>query len=215
MVQMRLCEFSVDFNRKNRLRAVANAEGLAGRPIDPAYAAPSDSCQRERKLRLYWTKFAPITWTLSTRREASGEMVGNVRIITDKVVSKYTSAYMRALAWGERHWSGFVRSQKRSILIENATPQLRMFHLLRYEDPSGVSGIGRVAVGVVFPSGKVVLEWLGSHNTLGIYDDLRRVEHIHGHGGKTRIVFTKGAIPYRAISVRAKASPEAHYAADA
>jgi len=35
---------------------------------------------------------------------------------------------------------------------------------------------------------------LGSHSTFGIYDDLRRVEHIHGHGGKTRIVFTRGAI---------------------
>ena len=64
-----------------------------------------------------------------------------------------------------------------------------MFQLLRDEDPSGVSGVGRVAVGVVFPSGKVVLEWLGSHYTFGIYDNLKRVEHIHGHGGKTRIVF--------------------------
>jgi hypothetical protein len=66
--------------------------------------------------------------------------------------------------------------------------------------PAGSSGVGRVAVGVVFPSGKVVLEWLGSHNTLGIYDDLGRVEHIHGHGGKTWIAFsTRGAIPYRAL----------------
>ena len=47
-----------------------------------------------------------------------------------------------------------------------------MFQLLPHEDPSGVSGVGRVAVGVVFPSGKVVLEWLGSYSTFGIYDDL-------------------------------------------
>ena len=65
-----------------------------------------------------------------------------------------------------------------------------MVQLMRDEDPSGVSGVGRVAVGVVFPSGKVVLEWLGSYSTFGIYDDLGQVEQIHGHGGKTRIVFS-------------------------
>jgi hypothetical protein len=137
-------------------------------------------------------------------------MVGNARIIIDKVVSKSTLAYVRARAWSEHRWGGFVRSQKQLILTEKAPPKLRIFELLRDEDPSGVSGVGRVAVGVVFPSGKVVLEWLGSHNTLGIYDDLRRIEHIHGHGGKTRIVFTRGAITDRALLVRAKTSRKAH-----
>jgi hypothetical protein len=142
-------------------------------------------------------------------------MAGNARTIIDKIVSKYTLAYARAIAWGEDRWSGFVRSQKRLIVTENSPPKLRMFQLMRDEDPSGVSGVGRVAVGVVFPSGKVVLEWLGSQNTLGIYDDLRRVEHIHGHGGKTRIVFTRGEIPHRPLFVRAKASREAHHAVGA
>src|SRR6516165_4106744 len=132
-------------------------------------------------------------------------MVGNARIIIDKVVSKSTLAYVRARAWSEHRWGGFVRSQKQLILTEKAPPKLRIFELLRDEDPSGVSGVGRVAVGVVFPSGKVVLEWLGSHNTLGIYDDLRRIEHIHGHGGKTRIVFTRGAMPHGAAFIRAEA----------
>jgi hypothetical protein len=36
---------------------------------------------------------------------------------------------------------------------------LRVFQLWRDEDVSRVSGVGRVAVGVVFLSGKVVLEW--------------------------------------------------------
>ncbi len=34
-------------------------------------------------------------------------------------------------------------------------------------------------------TGKVVLEWLGSHRTFGIYDELKHVERIHGHGGRT------------------------------
>jgi hypothetical protein len=72
--------------------------------------------------------------------------------------------------------------------------RLRVFQLWRDEDVSKVSGIGRVAVGVVFPSGKVVLEWLGSDTTFGIYDKLDHVEQIHGHGGKTRIVFVGGAL---------------------
>jgi hypothetical protein len=66
---------------------------------------------------------------------------------------------------------------------------LRLFQLLRDEDISGVSGVGRVAVGVVFPSGKAVLEWQGANSTFEIFDKLDHVELIHGHGGKTRIVF--------------------------
>jgi hypothetical protein len=133
-------------------------------------------------------------------------MTGNAQAIIGKVVSKYTSACARAMAWGENRWGGVARSQKRLMVSENSPRELRVFQLLRDEDPSGVSGVGRVAVGVVFPSGKVVLEWLGSHNSFGIYDDLKRVEHIHGHGGKTRIVFTRGAIPYRTSFLPAKAS---------
>ncbi len=75
----------------------------------------------------------------------------------------------------------------------DARREMRFFELIRDEDISGVSGIGLVAVGVVFPSGKVVVEWLGSRNTFGIYDDLADVEHIHGHGGKTRVVFMRRA----------------------
>jgi hypothetical protein len=90
-------------------------------------------------------------------------------------------------------------------MVNEDAAKVQLFHLWRDEDPSGVSGVGRVAVGAVFPSGKVVLEWLGSHDTLGIYDDIERVQYIHGHGGKTRVVFAKGTvIPYSALLARAK-----------
>lgn len=69
-------------------------------------------------------------------------------------------------------------------------PRLRLFYLVRDEDVSGVSGVGRVALGVVFPSRRVVLEWLGADRSFEILDNLEHVERIHGHGGKTRIVFT-------------------------
>jgi len=127
-------------------------------------------------------------------------MAGTAGFIPGKVVLKSTQVYAQARAWGENFWSGIARPKRRLMLAKPASPELRVFHLWRDEDPSGVSGIGRVAVGVVFPSGKVVLEWLGSSNTLGIYDDLKRVERIHGHEGKTRIVFTRNAVPLERYS---------------
>ena len=122
-------------------------------------------------------------------------MGSNPRKIINRIVLTYTLC-VRAVAQGEHSWRGFLRPQRRLPVTDNSPsklqvfPKLQVFQLLRDEDPSGVSGVGRVAVGVVFPSGKVVLEWLGSYSTFGIYDDLGQVEQIHGHGGKTRIVFT-------------------------
>jgi hypothetical protein len=56
--------------------------------------------------------------------------------------------------------------------------------------PAGaVSGVGTVAVGAVFSSGKVVLEWIGADSSFEILDGLDHVERIHGHGGRTRIAF--------------------------
>jgi hypothetical protein len=40
--------------------------------------------------------------------------------------------------------------------MERSRGGVRVFQLMRDEDVSGVSGIGRVAVGVIFPSGRVV-----------------------------------------------------------
>ncbi len=62
------------------------------------------------------------------------------------------------------------------------------FYLKRIEDESGVSGTGVVARGVVFPSGKVVLEWQTFHTSICIYQNINDVEAIHGHHGKTLVV---------------------------
>lgn len=66
---------------------------------------------------------------------------------------------------------------------------IRKFHFMRLEDASGVSGCGMVAEGVVFSNGKVALEWFGDHSSTNVYDSLADVEYIHGHGGRTKIVF--------------------------
>jgi hypothetical protein len=69
---------------------------------------------------------------------------------------------------------------------------MRQFYLERTEDVSGVSGTGRVAVGVQLPSGKGVLEWCveGIEPTIAIYDNIGVVERVHGHKGKTLVRWT-------------------------
>jgi len=69
--------------------------------------------------------------------------------------------------------------------------QLRRFVLLRSEDVSGVSGLGVVAEGVEFSDGVVCLRWCtGEHRSSVLWDEgVAGVEAVHGHGGRTRVVF--------------------------
>ena len=70
---------------------------------------------------------------------------------------------------------------------------VRTFHLLRLDDESGVSGIGWVAEGAVFSNGWVVLVWPTGTPSLNFYASIDDVEAVHGHGGRTRIVFDQNA----------------------
>lgn len=65
----------------------------------------------------------------------------------------------------------------------------RQFHLQREEDVSGVSGTGRVAEGVILPSGWCVVWWLSKLWTVTTYENIGVVEKLHGHDGKTKIVY--------------------------
>ncbi len=69
---------------------------------------------------------------------------------------------------------------------------MRRFYLDRYEDSSGVSGTGRVAEGVVFEAGEVVLFWLTDHRSMGLYTSIDEVVCIHGHEGRTRVAWIDG-----------------------
>lgn len=72
---------------------------------------------------------------------------------------------------------------------------MRLFHLFRTEDVSGVSGTGRIAEGVVFHDGQVALSWFGQLHTIEIAPDIATVERIHGHEGRTEVVFEPTAQP--------------------
>lgn len=69
--------------------------------------------------------------------------------------------------------------------------QVRPFYLLRHEDASGISGVGVVGVGCVFPNNEVVFQWASYRSSLEIHHSLENFEEIHGHGGKTEVVFGK------------------------
>ena len=71
----------------------------------------------------------------------------------------------------------------------------RVFWLVRDEDETGVSGTGVVAQGIEFKNGKVAMSWLTEVTSVAVYDSRKEVEAIHGHNGKTRIVWSRPAPP--------------------
>ena len=67
--------------------------------------------------------------------------------------------------------------------------QMRRFILQRNEDHSGVSGTGIVAEGVVFTNGYAALTWLTHLGCHAIYHSIDVLMKIHGHEGKTVLVW--------------------------
>lgn len=66
---------------------------------------------------------------------------------------------------------------------------MRTFVLRRIEDESGISGTGDVAEGVEFSNGKCTMCWITVYRSVTVYDSIRELEAIHGHNGKTVVVF--------------------------
>lgn len=60
---------------------------------------------------------------------------------------------------------------------------------MRDEDESGVSGTGKVAEGLEFENGKIVIQWLSHKTSVTIFDNIKLFRDIHGHHGKTRVVW--------------------------
>ena len=68
-------------------------------------------------------------------------------------------------------------------------PLTRRFVLRRDGDVTGNSGTGIVSIGLMFPSGRCVLEWTTPIKSLCIYDSIAEVEALHGHDGKTTVIW--------------------------
>lgn len=82
--------------------------------------------------------------------------------------------------------------RKKPLPIPLFHTTMRLFQLHRDEDESGISGVGVVAEGVEFTHGMVALTWLKPHRVVAVYENMKAVEEVHGHGGKTRVVFLDG-----------------------
>ena len=66
---------------------------------------------------------------------------------------------------------------------------MRRFHLERDIDETGISGTGIVAEGVMFTNGHVAMTWLSPFLAVNVYDNMEVVVQLHGHNGKTRVVW--------------------------
>lgn len=67
----------------------------------------------------------------------------------------------------------------------------RRFRFERDVDVSGVSGVGVVATGILFADGQAVVRWIVADKPQStvVYATLADAVLIHGHDGKTRLVF--------------------------
>ncbi|MCT9145372.1 hypothetical protein [Streptomyces violarus] len=103
-------------------------------------------------------------------------------------------------AFARRHTDG----EAAQALVDEATRELTgrtvvrpeqqlvplRFVLRRRRDISGISGLGDVADGVLWPDGTAAVRWRGEHPSTVHWDRGRAsVEMIHGHQGATEIVF--------------------------
>lgn len=56
---------------------------------------------------------------------------------------------------------------------------MRTFRMVRHGDESGVSGIGHVLDGIEFKNGQVVVSWLSSYSSIGVYPSFEEFKKIH------------------------------------
>jgi len=63
------------------------------------------------------------------------------------------------------------------------------FALQRGEDVTGVSGTGTVAHGALFADGTVAIRWAGEFASTVIWATLADAMHVHGHDGRTKVVW--------------------------
>lgn len=61
--------------------------------------------------------------------------------------------------------------------------------LKRFEDVSGISGLGIIAEGIIWSDGTVAYRWLSDIATTVIAKDIETVKVLHGHDGKTKLVY--------------------------
>lgn len=73
--------------------------------------------------------------------------------------------------------------------LHTSAISLRRFLLERHEDPTGTSGVGIVAEGVLFSDGSVALRWHSGTPSTILYESIDDLLEVHGHQGRTSITW--------------------------
>lgn len=85
------------------------------------------------------------------------------------------------------HWVDDGDMQSEGHLIDG---RFQRFVVQRDVDETGVSGTGQVVEGVQFEDGRVAFRWCANpERSTGSFDSIERMIKIHGHDGKTRVVW--------------------------
>ena len=82
------------------------------------------------------------------------------------------------------------------------------FALYREQDVTGVSGEGTVAHGARFADGTVVLRWLGKGPSTVLWGSLEAAMRIHGHDGRTRVVWLAAPFSEMALAEQEASAAE-------
>lgn len=53
------------------------------------------------------------------------------------------------------------------------------FTIVRNGDETGISGVGPVADGIIFPSGRCVVEWRGATPCIQVWDSFEAFKKVH------------------------------------
>jgi hypothetical protein len=107
--------------------------------------------------------------------------------------------------------SGKITAEEILSYLESRVPSVSTFVLRRLVDATGVSGVGVVADGAVFPDGKTVTRWRGGETGIAqtcVWDNLQHVRRIHGHDGLTRLEFVATGELVAALAVVVKLAQE-------
>ena len=74
--------------------------------------------------------------------------------------------------------------------VDDPHHDFRRFHLYRHDDETGVSGTGIVAEGIQYQDGRISMRWcVNPARSTTAYDNAPDVTTIHGHDGKTEIIW--------------------------
>lgn len=92
--------------------------------------------------------------------------------------------------------------------LDGHIPSVTTFVLRRLVDGTGVSGVGVVADGAVFPDMRAVTRWRGGSTGVAqtcVWENVSHVQRVHGHSGDTRLEL----VPYDVLKKMILAALEA------